>query len=262
MGNGNFKVRCVDTCGQNHIYTHGKVYEIIDGIFAWDNGTTSDRCMKQYEKFKDLEHLNSRFMAKFEIVANESITPHLFDWEGFKSAKFAVHCDTEEKAKQFFDELKKQGVKWCSGRELTDTNWNRYKEETCYVHGNYGLEFSPREFFRIIELQVIPYVSNFREVKRPAKVGEWIKIVNAEPLESLKQYYTNGDMFQILRTNACCEEDVEVIGVESFIDFSEYVVIENYQPNEPIQEEPYKVDWSKVTNKEIAEELLRRYQED
>lgn len=68
MSNGNFKVRCIDIARQPHFYTIGKVYEVVDGVFTWDNGATSINCSKGYEKFKNINDLNSAFMAKFEPV--------------------------------------------------------------------------------------------------------------------------------------------------------------------------------------------------
>lgn len=88
-----------------------------------------------------------------------------------------------------------------------------------------------------------------REVKRLAKVGEWIKVVEAS-----RKYgnYKNGDVIKVKKLYK------ETLVVESYFNNSvcrlvpsEYVVLENCQP--------YKVDWSKISNREISEELLRRF---
>lgn len=151
------------------------------------------------------------------------ITP--FDWEGFKSGKFAVNCDTEEKAKQFFDELKMQGIKWNSGDTLEEigTHWNQNQGDTCYGftdQSDRGICFGI-----FSDKNHIPYTPNYREVKRPAKVGEWIKVVNAQPIYT--QHYKTGDILHVTALTGYQSADVKVSGIDdSYIDYQEYVVLE------------------------------------
>lgn len=59
-----------------------------------------------------------------------------FNWNEFKNKdnKIAVHCKTEEEAKDFCERMHKQGMNWCSGESyLKETNYEEYKGETCYV---------------------------------------------------------------------------------------------------------------------------------
>ena len=80
----------------------------------------------------------------------------------------------------------------------------------------------------------------YREVKRPAKVGEKIKIVNAHPLPN--QHYSNGDIYEVKRSNGTCwSGDVIVYGINSFIDFEEYVVLEGYKPAQKEERRKAKV---------------------
>jgi len=80
----------------------------------------------------------------------------------------------------------------------------------------------------------------YREVKRPAKVGEKIKIVNAHPLPN--QHYSNGDIYEVKRSNGTCwSGDVIVYGINSFIDFEEYVVLEGYKPAQKEERREAKV---------------------
>lgn len=67
-----------------------------------------------------------------------------FDWKGFLSGKFSVHCDTEEKAKKFLRDVKSHGVKWNSSSEIDDneTNWGVYTNNTVYlIYGSGGLVY-------------------------------------------------------------------------------------------------------------------------
>lgn len=73
-----------------------------------------------------------------------------------------------------------------------------------------------------------------REVKRKAKVGEYIKIVDAMP--SMIPY-KNGDIFKVISTSilgVVIEKDGTPITAAWH---SEYVVLENYKPEEKVQEQ-------------------------
>lgn len=51
--------------------------------------------------------------------------------------KLAIHCDTEEKAKQLLKAFDKMGKKWASGQSYLEVNcWNGYEENTCYSNNN------------------------------------------------------------------------------------------------------------------------------
>ena len=72
-----------------------------------------------------------------------------------------------------------------------------------------------------------------REVKRKAKVGEYIKIVDAMPWMIP---YKNGDIFKVncVTTSGCiCKKSEENVGLWH----REYVVLEHYKPEEKAQEE-------------------------
>lgn len=67
-----------------------------------------------------------------------------------------------------------------------------------------------------------------REVKRKAKVGEYIKIVDAKPFLIP---YENGEIFRVIGIkNATCNVKNSV--KSCFVWHNEYVVLENYKPEE------------------------------
>lgn len=73
-----------------------------------------------------------------------------------------------------------------------------------------------------------------REVKRKAKVGEYIKIVDAKPFLIP---YENGEIFRVIGVkDATCEVENSVKRCHTW--HSEYVVLENYKP----EKEPEKKD--------------------
>ena len=73
-----------------------------------------------------------------------------------------------------------------------------------------------------------------REVKRKAKVGEYIKIVNAKPLLIT---YKNSDIFRVISVKECGCLCI-IANKKYFIWHEEYVVLENYKP----KKEPKKKD--------------------
>lgn len=69
-----------------------------------------------------------------------------FNWDEFKNEenKIAVHCKTEEEAKDFCERMHEQGMEWCSGESyLKETNYE-FCEEICYIKG----EFSPYHYYK------------------------------------------------------------------------------------------------------------------
>lgn len=63
------------------------------------------------------------------IGGNKVKAFNIFDYQG----KYAMHCDTEEKAKIFCKYLDSFGMKWRSGESYKYTNWDTVKEETTYM---------------------------------------------------------------------------------------------------------------------------------
>ena len=71
--------------------------------------------------------------------------------------------------------------------------------------------------------------STVREVKRPAKPGEYIKIVQAWMTEGL---YQDGDVLLVDRVDSDHDVYVKFPSRDSMlICYDEYVVLENYQPH-------------------------------
>lgn len=57
-----------------------------------------------------------------------------FDWDKFKKEKIAVHCKTEEEAKDFCQKMHEQGMKWNGNGDsfLETTRYHAFQKETCY----------------------------------------------------------------------------------------------------------------------------------
>ena len=80
-----------------------------------------------------------------------------FNWEDFKDEnnKIAVHCKTEEEAKDFCNQMHEHGMKWNTGRTYLEcTNYNVFKTKTCYSgYGTYSsyVFYEKREGHTILE---------------------------------------------------------------------------------------------------------------
>lgn len=79
-----------------------------------------------------------------------------FNWEEFKDKnnKIAVHCKTEEEAKDFCKQMHEHGLKWCIGYSyILDTNYEVYEKRTCYTgcggYSNY--DYFIEQGYKILE---------------------------------------------------------------------------------------------------------------
>lgn len=84
--------------------------------------------------------------------------------EFFESPELiAIHCYTEERAKDLCNAFGRAGYKWDSGLKYTEyTSWSRYKEETCYSNKRSfaDVEFYQNHGYRIIEFEEIDIESD------------------------------------------------------------------------------------------------------
>jgi hypothetical protein len=93
-------------------------------------------------------------------------------------------------------------------------------------------EYSPMGFVRAKDIPIIIHEDEFEVLpqtlkteKRPAKVGERIVIVNANPLIREGQTYKNGDILTVTEMHPVFSKDVLVEGQPKFIEPREYEVI-------------------------------------
>ncbi len=194
-----------------------------------------------------------RWIAEcFDGKVMEDTAVNSFDWTGFKAGKFAVHCDTKEKAREFLKECDVQGIKW-HGNQLapSHTNWDVYKEKTIYDY-KFGLGFCDisGSAHKLYGWEIIDYTPSkpiVNEVNRIAQPNEWIKIVSPiyNGLVSEKDY-RKGDVLKVRKRESI--ETLTTYGHDGKpINDTEYVVLEGYIP----KDEP--------TIKEVNEETVEFY---
>lgn len=194
----------------------------------------------------------SRLMG-VEEKKEESIPSIAFDWESFKQGKIAVNCDTEEKATEFLKECDTHGITWLGAQKAS----SMHNEATAFrcTFKNSILEYSDVEYYKECNAKIInyPFTPQVKEVKRVAKVGEWVKIVainqGHSPLAKV------GDVYRVTKAygKGFCD-------VENGAGFNkeEYVVLENYTPFISTPSEPKPLDISTLSNTELIAELQRR----
>lgn len=80
-----------------------------------------------------------------------------FNWNEFKNKdnKIAVHCKTEEEAKDLCKQMHEHRMKWCNGESyLKNTNYNVHHEGTCYYGSG---EYSSRDFAEKYNYKILEY---------------------------------------------------------------------------------------------------------
>ncbi|MGN1029754.1 MAG: hypothetical protein ACI4P7_06635 [Bacilli bacterium] len=91
-----------------------------------------------------------------------------FNWEEFKRGNIAVHCDTEEKAKDFLKECDTKGIKFKVRNRTTEgtNSWKWYKEQTIYCINNNKLLYSSYLERRAIGYKIIEWeIDTMKELK-------------------------------------------------------------------------------------------------
>lgn len=96
--------------------------------------------------------------------------------ERLKTEKIAVHCDTEEKHKEFLKVLHDKGLSWNSGHSLIDYEFFNYEcpiNRTCYiVNQNSRVEYCEKEFYENRNYKIISYDEFIKEYNKENGVNE------------------------------------------------------------------------------------------
>lgn len=190
-------------------------------------------------KFKVGERYTSKlFVDKGAVIEITKISGDVVSYKDIAGRTYSVK--NFEIGSLFSDMLKKVGsetiVIYRNDNKVIalDKSTGEKAEANC----NHADEFDFRTgaklaFNRLMGEDVKPD-NGVREVKRKAKVGEYIKIVDAKPFLIP---YENGEIFRVIGVkNATCEVENPV---KMFCAWHrEYVVLENYKP----EKEPEKKD--------------------
>ena len=231
---GNFKVRCISDDGSDW-FTKGKIYEVKNSHIENDAGDPNSGGID------NLDNLNLAMMAEFELI--QSPPQHIIINQQSNTVTATLKQGKEvvktEKAKCSPDDTFEFGI----GAKLA-------------VERLFGLEKINADWIK---------VDGIKEVKRPAKVGEWVKIVDTKRPKT----YLNGDIYQVQHLQNCLDDGVGVgIGKAYVALLDEYIVLENYHPSTttpsestPPQINYSEIDYTKLDGQRLFEEVKRRVRE-
>lgn len=143
-----------------------------------------------------------------------------FNWDEFKKVdnKIAVHCKTEEEAKDFCRKMHERGMKWIDGISYLEcTEYKHHRDKTCYtVRGTFSYyDFFEGEGYKILEW------SGYMEkefTKADLEDGMVVKYRDGSKRMVIKDFFIGEDMCAL--KNAWNEdlkqrnfEELDIVGV-------------------------------------------------
>lgn len=182
-----------------------------------------------------------------------------FKWKEFKNKynKIAVHCKTEEEAKDFCRQMHGQGMKWRNGESyLKNTNYDMHNEETCYYgDGEYSsLDFAEKCNYKILEWS--DYMQK-EFTKADLKDGMVVKHRNGDKKMVISEAligedgYSDRNCFREDLTHRCFK-DLDIVGVYAIQEYNNFADMLSDYNLELIWE---RTESKKMTVEEMKQEL-------
>lgn len=192
-------------------------------------------------KFKVGERYTSKlFVDKGAVIEITEISGDVVSYKDIVGRTFTTHEKKFENGSVFSDMLKKVGsetiVIYRNDNKVValDKSTGEKAEAKCNPADEFDFRTGAKLAFNRLMGEDVKPDNGVREVKRKAKVGEYIKIVDAKPFLIP---YENGEIFRVIGVkDATCEVENSVKRCHTW--HSEYVVLENYKP----EKEPEKKD--------------------
>lgn len=189
-------------------------------------------------KFKVGERYTSKlFVDKGAVIEITKISGDVVSYKDIAGRTYSVK--NFEIGSLFSDMLKKVGSETIviyrnDNKVITlDKSTGEKAEAKCNPADEFDFRTGAKLAFNRLMGEDVKLDNGVREVKRKAKVGEYIKVVYAMPCLIP---YKNGDIFKVncVTTSGCiCKKSEENVGLWH----KEYVVLENYKPEEKSQED-------------------------
>ena len=135
----------------------------------------------------------------------------MFDWEEFKKGKIAVHCDTEEKAKDFVDKCYEKGISFFFSRK-EETCYSCYREQTCYIYDCYNLMCGKKQLFIADGFNVIKWETE--EMTNTEKILDIIGLKVGEKFQTNRSnqiYWFNEELELLYGENAYSNRAIEIL---------------------------------------------------
>lgn len=189
-------------------------------------------------KFKVGERYTSRlFVDKGAVIEITEISGDVVSYKDIAGRTYGVK--NFEIGSLFSDMLKKVGsetiVIYRKDNKVIalDKSTGEKAEANCNPADEFDFRTGAKLAFNRLMGEDVKTDNGVREVKRKAKVGEYIKIVDAKPFLIP---YENGEIFRVIGIgNEGCKGKNSV--KNCYVWHREYVVLENYKPEEKVQEQ-------------------------
>lgn len=191
-------------------------------------------------KFKVGERYTSElFIDKGAVIEITGINGDVVSYKNIVGRTFVISGKTFEIGSMLSDMLKKVRsetiVIYRNDNKVIalDKSTGEKAEANCNPADEFDFRTGAKLAFNRLMGEDAKPDNGVREVKRKAKVGEYIKVVYAMPCLIP---YKNGDIFKVncVTTSGCiCKKSEENVGLWH----REYVVLENYKPEEKSQED-------------------------
>lgn len=186
---------------------------------------------KQGKKWRDGKKptkLNyfSNNVEEYAIIVNESVISYTAN----ATRSILLHENAKKiSAEQFLNKNKETIVIYRNGAETIalEKNTGRKAVVKCHAEDTYNFEIGAKLALKRL------FPEPVREVSRYAEIGEYIKIVN--PVGAMGEY-KKGDIFRVKKAFPPTKDTIQYVKCYEhnhvIIRYDEYVVLENYQPEE------------------------------
>lgn len=188
-------------------------------------------------KFKVGERYTSKlFVDKGAVIEITEISGDVVSYKDIAGRTYSVK--NFEIGSLFSDMLKKVGsetiVIYRNDNKVIalDKSTGEKAEAKCNPADEFDFRTGAKLAFNRLMGEDVKLDNGVREVKRKAKVGEYVKVVNEK---SVFNTYKNGEIFKVTyvtRSGCICKNSEKKCGLWH----EEYVVLENYKPEEKAQE--------------------------
>ena len=189
-------------------------------------------------KFKVGERYTSKlFVDKGAVIEITKISGDVVSYKDIAGRTYSVK--NFEIGSLFSDMLKKVGsetiVIYRNDNKVValDKSTGEKAEAKCNPADEFDFRTGAKLAFNRLMGEDVKPDNGVREVKRKAKVGEYVKVVNEK---SVFNTYKNGEIFKVTyvtKSGCICKNSEKQCGLWH----EEYVVLENYKPEEKVQEQ-------------------------
>ena len=183
-----------------------------------------------------------------------------FNWEEFKDKnnKIAVHCKTEEEAKDFCNQMHEHGMKWGDGDSyLENINYNKYLGKTCYsnscLYGGY--DFYEQIGYTILEWSDYMKVGNKEFTKADLKDGMVVEYKNGKRRLVIANMLIGEDGFLTLDS---FRENLENIKFMDHTIVKIFKIKEAMTFNYILDDDNLKLIWEHIEVKHMTVEEMRQ----